>query len=174
MLYYMDKKTTPLLFIAYYRFNGLRARCENPNHIGYRRYGGRGIKCLVDRESFIKWFFVNAEKLGYVEGMEFPRSIEIDRINNDGHYEFSNMRLITKVENTRKAYREVPRIAEVGQINMDAANARRQKRVRVGNRIFPSLNAAGVALMNNRCYVKNRVSLFGGLMPDGTEIEVLD
>lgn len=63
-----------------------RTRCRNPRDIGYRNYGGRGIKCLLTMpEIKALWERDGADKL------EVP---SIDRINNDGHYEFANCRFI--------------------------------------------------------------------------------
>jgi hypothetical protein len=74
------------------------ARCYNPNHIGYKNYGERGISvCDESRESpasFIEWSYAN----GYESGLT------IDRINNNGNYEPSNCRYVdrqTQARNTR-------------------------------------------------------------------------
>ena len=68
-------------------------RCNNPNDKSYHNYGGRGIEC---RFSSVK------------EGVEYVKThlphetyykLDIDRINNDGHYEPGNLRLVTRKEN---------------------------------------------------------------------------
>lgn len=77
----------------YYKWTGMRRRCNNPNEIGYHRYGGRGIKvCEEWQNSFIN--FQNwALKNGYKKGLE------IDRIDPNGNYEPSNCRFLTKQQN---------------------------------------------------------------------------
>lgn len=74
---------------------GMKYRCENSNHDGYRRYGGRGIEVCnewQDYEVFREWALIN----GYVGGLT------IDRINNDGNYEPSNCQWLTRIENIKK------------------------------------------------------------------------
>jgi hypothetical protein len=73
----------------------MKARCNNPKHPKYSRYGGRGISVFADWrgiESFAAWALAN----GWAEGLQ------IDRINNDGNYDPSNCRWISASENARK------------------------------------------------------------------------
>lgn len=69
---------------------GIVSRCYNKNNLSYHRYGGRGItlcdEWLNDPESFVKWCLDN----GYKKGLS------IDRRNNDGNYEPSNCRVVTR------------------------------------------------------------------------------
>ena len=54
-------------------------RCENPNDINYKNYGGRGISVCNEwkkSENFIDWAMNN----GYAE------HLSIDRIDNNGNY----------------------------------------------------------------------------------------
>jgi hypothetical protein len=70
------------------------ARCENPNHNRYHRYGGRGISVCAawkDFDEFAKW----AVKSGY------KKSYQIDRIDHDGDYEPDNCRWTTSRVNNR-------------------------------------------------------------------------
>lgn len=157
---------------AYTRFSGIHARCNNPNAINFQRYGGRGIQCLITREEFIAWFLTNAAILGYAD--TFPRLIEVDRIDNDGNYEFSNMRLIPKIENARKAYREVEKIKRVGLANMLRANNLRKMSVSIGDKRYPSLNEAAISLGKCKAYVKNRIRYYDSKMPDGSSIVIHD
>jgi len=73
----------------------MKHRCNNPNHIQYKDWGGRGVKVCNEWSNnagdFIKWCLTN----GYKKGLA------IDRINNDGDYEPSNCRFITQAENNR-------------------------------------------------------------------------
>lgn len=73
-------------------WNGMKNRCENPNHKSYIDYGNCGISVCEewhDSVVFIKW----ALKNGYKEGLE------IDRINTRGNYEPTNCRWISRTEN---------------------------------------------------------------------------
>ena len=66
-------------------------RCENPKRQQYSRYGGRGIKVCEEwhnYEIFRKWALEN--------GYRHP--LKLDRIDNNGNYEPSNCRWISKKE----------------------------------------------------------------------------
>lgn len=70
-------------------------RCYNKNDPGYKNYGARGITvCDKWRYNFIA-FRDDMLSLGWHTGLE------IDRINNDGIYELSNVRCVTHKENAR-------------------------------------------------------------------------
>lgn len=71
-------------------FEGIKKRCCNPKSKGYNNYGGRGIKVLWENfKDFKTW----ALEHGYKPGLE------IDRINNNGHYSPDNCRFVTHSEN---------------------------------------------------------------------------
>lgn len=68
-------------------------RCENPNCIGYKNYGGRGISVdetwRKDPKAFCEW----AIKNGYKKGLQ------LDRINNNGNYTPDNCHFVSQKEN---------------------------------------------------------------------------
>ena len=74
---------------------GMKARCYNPQNAYYHRYGGRGIEICEEwrnsSESFKQWCLSNG----------WEKGLQLDRINNDGNYEPSNCRWITRKQNCR-------------------------------------------------------------------------
>lgn len=81
----------------YSRMQGAELRCKNPNNKMYKNYGGRGIQ----------FRFKNPlEASIYVKNhLGLDKTKQIDRIDNDGHYEPGNLRLSTNIQNashTRK------------------------------------------------------------------------
>lgn len=92
---------------------GARGRCQNPKDKDYRRYGGRGIEFRFSNilEFVLHLYFV----VGYRSGC----GLTIDRRDNDGHYEAGNIRLATKLEQTKN--RSKPTITYRGvEITCDA------------------------------------------------------
>lgn len=72
-------------------YHGMISRCYYPGNASYTNYGGRGIK-VCDR-----WL---ASRTNFVEDMgERPLGHVIDRIDNDGDYEPSNCRWVTRSQN---------------------------------------------------------------------------
>lgn len=72
-------------------YSGMKTRCNNPDYLYYKNYGGRGIKCLFSLGEFLD-YVIDVLKVD-------PRGLEIDRIDNNGHYEKGNIRFVTRTEN---------------------------------------------------------------------------
>lgn len=66
------------------RFFNIKQRCENPKNKDYKRYGGRGIKCKFQSANDFIEHILN--------------DLQIDRIDNNGHYEKGNIKLTTAKE----------------------------------------------------------------------------
>lgn len=64
----------------------IKQRCGNPEHKSYEWYGGRGIKCTLTVDELYQWCIDNSVN---------PHGLQIDRIDNDGHYELGNIRFVT-------------------------------------------------------------------------------
>jgi hypothetical protein len=74
----------------------MRERCERVHHHNYERYGGRGIRvCQEWREwpAFRDWANANG----------YHADLQIDRIDNDGHYSPINCRWVTAAKNIRNS-----------------------------------------------------------------------
>lgn len=85
-------------------WNGMRQRCNDPNHKSYKNYGGRGILCCEkwnDFTAFETWAF----QAGYDENAPYGRCT-LDRIDVNGNYEPDNCRWIAikeQASNKRKS-----------------------------------------------------------------------
>ena len=77
-------------------WDGIKGRCNNSNNIRFHRYGGRGIKICQGWQGNFLVFKQWALLSGY------QTDLTIDRIDNDGDYEPSNCRWVTKSENSKK------------------------------------------------------------------------
>jgi len=99
MPYYKHGETKGRLHIIW---RDMKQRCLNPNNIGFKNYGGRGITICpewTDKEkgyiNFRDWALSN----GYAD------NLQIDRKNNDGNYEPNNCQWLTKIKNRLKQRR---------------------------------------------------------------------
>lgn len=78
-------------------WQGMKQRCNNPNHTAAIWYHDKGIRVCeewLDFNVFQEWALVN----GYSE------KLTIDRIDSDGNYEPSNCQWITRSENASKSH----------------------------------------------------------------------
>jgi hypothetical protein len=76
-------------------YQAMKQRCENPNNINYKHYGGRGIKVCEQWLSSLIVFYNWAIENGYEEGLS------IDRINVNGNYEPDNCQWVKMKIQTR-------------------------------------------------------------------------
>lgn len=75
---------------TYYSWAGMKARCNDPNHVAFDNYGGRGIKVCVRWNSFENFLADMGVR---------PDGYELDRIETDGDYEPSNCRWVPRMVN---------------------------------------------------------------------------
>lgn len=73
-------------------YYAIRRRCNKPHCRMYRYYGGRGIECRF--ECFVDFFSCVVTDLGITK-LNQIKGLQIDRIDNDRHYEPGNIRFVT-------------------------------------------------------------------------------
>jgi hypothetical protein len=92
------KKKTP----TYTSWQCMKARCSRPsNHKDHKNYSGRGVKVHP------RWGGLDGYQNFYRDMGERPSGCTLDRIDSDGHYEPSNCKWSTKLEqnsNRRKKH----------------------------------------------------------------------
>jgi hypothetical protein len=77
------------------RWAALRNVCTNPNNVHYPCYGGRGITYNSSWDDFPTF----VEDIESTLGLPPYKSAHLDRIDNDGNYELSNLRWSSPQEN---------------------------------------------------------------------------
>lgn len=90
------------------RYQCMRQRCYRDSHVSSRNYKGRGIEVRFTREEFILWALETWPE-------ETFQNKDFDRIDNSGHYEKSNLRLVDRsrnLKNTRRSARSNRVLAE--------------------------------------------------------------
>ena len=89
----------------YNAYRHAKARCTNPKHRQWADWGGRGIKFLFT--DFAQFFAVLGPR---------PKGLWLDRRDNDGHYEPSNVRWATpSQQNSNQRKRKPHKCAQRGR-----------------------------------------------------------
>jgi hypothetical protein len=74
---------------AYTAWKSMMQRCYDPNATAYANYGGRGIGVCARWHHFPNY---------YADVGDAPPGKSLDRVNNDGDYELSNVRWASRSE----------------------------------------------------------------------------
>lgn len=97
-----DQVAKDQFFVSEYRkknpwygsWSTAKSRCTNPNVNCYARYGGRGIRFLLTKEEVAQLWLRD-------QGVRMQKPC-LDRIDNDGHYEYANCHFIERSANSTK------------------------------------------------------------------------
>lgn len=101
-------------------YKGMKERCENKNHIGFKYYGAKGTKVLITRDDFVKWYLENV-----TFDMHRP---SVDRIKSHLNYEISNIQLLSRSANSSKSAIENNAKERTAKY-LKAANNKRKRKV---------------------------------------------
>jgi hypothetical protein len=100
---------------AYWAWKNAVARCTKESDPAWRNYGGRGIKVS---EAWKASFWQFLEDVG-----DCPPGMQIERIDNNGHYEAGNVKWVTRLEQAQnKRNRRLGTINGVTKYLRDWAN----------------------------------------------------
>lgn len=77
---------------TYITWQRMKQRCQCPSASDFKHYGGRGIRVCERWQTFDNF----AADMG-----QRPDGMQLDRIDNSGHYEPVNCRWVTKQANAR-------------------------------------------------------------------------
>lgn len=115
---------------TYDAWRGMKKRCYQKTYQHYDRYGGRGIAvCDKWKDDFVAFY----NDMGEAPGADY----QLDRIDNNGNYEPSNCRWVTRQENCRNRNFKVGKsgyrgVYQKGDIFQSFFNVDRNHRVYVG------------------------------------------
>lgn len=77
----------------YHTWENMKGRCYNKNNPRYKRYGGKGVRvCDEWKDDFLEYAC-------YIITLGWKKGLQVDRIDNDGDYEPSNVRIVTNLQN---------------------------------------------------------------------------
>jgi len=91
----VHKNLNPIQRKAYNAWTNQLSKCNNIKNPDYQYYGGIGIRVMYSRKDFIAWY---EDKIKSYVG-ENP---SIGRIDHSKDYCFSNIEIISTLENTRE------------------------------------------------------------------------
>jgi hypothetical protein len=83
------------------RLGDIKRRCNNPNHVSYKNYGGRGVKCFLTLEDL--QFLWKRDKASSM------KIASIHRIDNDGDYIVSNCQYLELSEHLKINHKRIDR-----------------------------------------------------------------
>jgi hypothetical protein len=98
-------------------WKGMKARCRDPKHIGYKIYGGKGVRvCKEWQESFIpfyEWCMAN----GWQKGMQIDKDIKAKELGVPALiYSPEMCSIVTAKDNARASSQTKLRIDKIIEI----------------------------------------------------------
>ena len=142
---YIDPKFHGMYFTPEYRsWRKMKERCNNKNHKYYKNYGGRGISVCKEWNDFMAFYKDMGDK-------PFPNA-DIDRIDNNGDYEPSNCRWVSRAENCHNKSTNKLTIEDVREIR-NTFDDKLHTRVSFGKKYGVSGSLIG-SILSNKVWVE--------------------
>lgn len=112
-----------------------RYRCENKNAKSYHNYGGRGVKFNFSSIQEALDYYLT---LPNIKEYEINKSLEIDRIDNNCHYEVGNVRVVTKKENcmNKRTNIDLNSLATIPRVKKNIRQALRSRNIEIKEDCF--------------------------------------
>ncbi len=95
---------TGKLTLCYRKWSSMLQRCENPNHIAYRYYGGAGVKVCQEWHNFDAFH----RDMG-----DPPAGYWLDRIKNEIGYQPGNCRWVTTKDSAKNRKQRGPALGSM-------------------------------------------------------------
>lgn len=70
-----------------------RERCSSRKHNSYKYYGAKGVEVRYSSRDFVAWYI-------HQRGLRKFKKPSVGRIDHSGHYEFGNIEMIERGDNT--------------------------------------------------------------------------
>ena len=96
---------------AYISWREQRTRCYNKKRAKYKNYGAKGIEVKYSSRDFIGWWLENIKSFS-------GENPTVSRIDHNGHYEFGNIKIESRSENSQERNQRVGPFRNLRTVNV--------------------------------------------------------
>lgn len=112
----VKKSGKDFTYVSSKKYDGMMGRCYRTKDPSYKHFGGRGIRVhgewIKDINLFRAWLLAELNKMGATveDFVKFSAKYSLDRIDVNGHYIPSNLRLVSAQIQARNRRTSVSRV----------------------------------------------------------------